>query len=100
MFVLTEREETDNALVATILFLEGLDEAALASELDKEIVTGGLLLDSISEFFQTPSLCIYDLTAVLGDNTLEFAKQLLKLSLRKNGGGNENGFVIVHNCFV
>jgi hypothetical protein len=94
---LFEGEEADNALITTVLSLQGVDEATLSLELDEEIEAGGLFLDCLLEFAETPILEVHNLTAVLGDNTLEFANQLFDLNVRENRGSNENGFVSVHN---
>ena len=90
-------EEADHALVAAVLGLELLDEVAFALELDQVVKAGGLLLDRIGQLAQSPILGGDDLTAVLGDDTLEFAEQFLRLDVRQNRSGNENGFVMIHN---
>ena len=47
----------------------------------------------------SPVNSVHNLTAVLGDDTLEFVSDLLHLCIGQNRRDNENGFVIVHNTF-
>ena len=75
---------------------ESLYDGTFTRKFEEEIVSGGLLLNRIREFFQAPRLFIHDLTPVFGDNTAEFACELFELLVRKDRSGNENGFVIVH----
>ena len=98
VLVLLERQKADHTFVAAILGLQRVDQRTLARELHEEVETGGLVLNRVSELFEPPLLHIHELTAVLGDDTLEFVSHLLNLSLGENRRDNENGFVIVHNA--
>ena len=97
--VLLESKETDDALVAAVLRFERAYERAFARELDQEVKTGGLLLNRVGELAKAPRLLVHNLTAVLGDDTLEFVSDLLHLCIGQNRRDNENGFVIVHNTY-
>ena len=79
--------------------LEGFDLLAFAGKLHGEVETGGLLLARVGELAKAPRLPVHDLTAVFGDDTLEFVSDLLHLGIREDRRDNENGFVIVHDTF-
>ena len=84
---------------AAVLRFERVDERAFARELYQEVETGGLLLNRVGELAKAPRLLVHDLTAVFGDDTLEFVSDFLHLCIGQNRRDNENGFVIVHNAF-
>ena len=100
VFIHFESQETDHAFVAAILSFEDVDDVAFRFELDQEVKAGGLFLDRVGEFLESPLFAAYDPTAVLGDDTLEFAEHLFGLNVRQHRRGNENGFVMIHNDLI
>ena len=59
----------------------------------------GVLINRVGVLAKAPRLLVHDLTAVFGDDTLEFVSDFLHLCIGQNRRDNENGLVIVHNAF-
>ena len=71
---------------------------------EKGLKTGEQAADELRELIademRPEAETAYDPTAVLGDDTLEFAEHLFGLNVRQHRRGNENGFVMIHNDLI